>query len=128
MQVHVYQQICLMLGEANETPAVGKPAIVNQTHTHNDMSLSFDGTPLKQVRDVKFLGVTLDENISWKLRINYVCKKFSKSARIIFRSRFYLSSKTQLLLYYSLIYPYLTYCNLTWSSTYVTNLNRIFLI
>ena len=38
------------------------------------------------------------------------------------------STKTKLLLYYSLIYPYLTYCNLTCSLTYVTYLNRIFLI
>ena len=27
-----------------------------------------------------------------------------------------------------LIYPYLTYCTTVWSSTYVTNLNRIFLL
>ena len=45
---------------------------------------------------------------------------------IIFRSRFYLSSRTKLALYYSLIYPYITYCNSTWSSTYVSNLSRIF--
>ena len=44
---------------------------------------------------------------------------------MLFRSRFYLSSKTKLTLYYSLIYPYITYCNSTWPSTYVTNLNRI---
>ena len=35
-----------------------------------------------------------------------------------------LSSKTKLTLYYALIYPYITYCNSTWSSTYVPNLNR----
>ena len=29
-------------------------------------------------------------------------------------------------LYYSLIYCYITYNNSTWSSTYVTNLNRIY--
>ena len=45
---------------------------------------------------------------------------------MLFRSRFYLSSKTKLTLYYSLIYPNITYCNSTWSSTYVTNLNRIY--
>ena len=45
---------------------------------------------------------------------------------MLFRSRFYLSSKTKLTLYYSLIYPYITYCNSTWSSTYITNLNRIY--
>ena len=38
----------------------------------------------------------------------------------------YLSSKTKLTLYYSLIYPYITCCNSTWSSTYVSNLNRIY--
>ena len=30
-------------------------------------------------------------------------------------------------LYYALIYPYLTFCNLIWASTYVTNLQRIYL-
>ena len=28
-------------------------------------------------------------------------------------------------MYYTLIYPYITYCNSSWSSTYVSNLNRI---
>ena len=52
--------------------------------------------------------------------------QISKSIGMLFRSRFYLSSKSKLTLYYSLIYPYITYCNSTWSSTYVTNLNRIY--
>lgn len=28
--------------------------------------------------------------------------------------------------YYALIYPYFTYCNLIWASTYVTNRQRIY--
>ena len=95
---------------------------------NTDISISFDSSPLRQAHSVEFLRIFLDENLTWKLHISHICKKISKSAGIIFRSRFYLSTKTKLLLYYSLIYPYLTYCNLTWSSTYVTNLNRIFLI
>ena len=39
-----------------------------------------------------------------------------------------LPSKSLLTLYYALIYPYLTYCNLIWASTYVTNLQRIYLL
>ena len=50
----------------------------------------------------------------------------SKSIGILFRSRFCLSSKTKLTLYYWLIYTHITYCNTTWSSTYVTNLNIIY--
>ena len=81
-----------------------------------------------QKRVVKFLGVFIDENLSWKFHINYICKKVSKSTGVIYRSRFLLSMKTKLSIYYTLIYPYLTYCNVVWSSTYVTNVKRLFLI
>ena len=74
----------------------------------------------------KFLGVYVDEHLTWKHHISFICKQIFKSVGIISRSRFYLSSKTKLTLYYALIYPCITYCNSTWSSTYVTNLNRIF--
>ena len=77
---------------------------------------------------VKFLGVFLDENLTWKPHISHVCKKISKSIGIIYRARFYLLASTKLSLYYTLIYPYLSYCNTAWSSTYVSNLSRIFLL
>ena len=37
-----------------------------------------------------------------------------------------MTLNTKLPLYYTLIYPYITYSNLAWSSTYVSNLNGIF--
>ena len=46
----------------------------------------------------------------------------------MYRFCFFLSSNTKKSLYYTLIYPYLTFCTTVWSSTYVTNLNRIFLL
>ena len=47
---------------------------------------------------------------------------------IIAKARFYLSSQTLLTLYYSLVYPYLAYCNVAWSSTRCSNLNCIYLL
>ena len=35
---------------------------------------------------------------------------------------------TKLLLYYTLIYPYLIYCNIIWASTYPSNLTRLLLM
>ena len=91
------------------------------------VSLSFfGGQPLIQSNVTKFLGVYLDEHLTWKYHINFVCKQIAKSIGILSRTRFYLSCKTKLTLYYTLIYPYITYCNSTWSSTYVSNLNRIY--
>ena len=99
-----------------------------QKKTTSDISLVFEGISLAQKQQVKFLGVYLDENLSWKSHINHVSKKISKSIGIIFRARLHLSSKTKLLLYYTLIYPYLNYCNLVWSSTFTSHLNRLFLL
>ena len=42
------------------------------------------------------------------------------------RFRFNLTLKTELSLYHTLIYPYITYSNLALSSTYVSNSNGIF--
>jgi len=43
---------------------------------------------------LKFLGVYVDENFTWKSHISFVCKQISKSCGIIFRSRYCLSSYT----------------------------------
>ena len=53
--------------------------------------------------------------------------KTSKMTGILAKARHYLPLKTlqMLTLYMTMIYPYLTYCNITWSSTYPTRLNPI---
>ena len=88
----------------------------------------YDGVLLKQEKVVKFLGVFIDEHLTWKPHVTYICKKTSKSIGTVFRSRFLLSETTKKSLYYTPIYPYLTYCTTVWSFPYVTNLIRIFLL
>ena len=86
----------------------------------------FPDQPLIRSNVTKFLGVYLDEHLTWKYHINFVCKQITKSIGILSGTRFYLSCKTKLTLYYTLIYPHITYRNSTWSSTSVSNLNRIY--
>ena len=102
-----------------------------QKSVHMSSQISFDSIALKQVTEVKFLGVYIilfNEGLTWKSHVSYICKKIYKSVSVMYRVRFFLSSSTKISSYYTLIYPYLTYCTTVWSSTYVTNLNRIFLL
>ena len=83
---------------------------------------------IAQVNETVFLGVVLDENLTWKSHISSLAIKISKSIGIIFRSSFFLSTSSLCMLYNSMILPYLNYCNLVWGSAYKSNLQRIVIL
>ena len=58
----------------------------------------------------------------------HVANKISKSIGIIFKSSLYLFKESMRMLYFSLVYPYLYYCNLVWASAYQSNLYHIILL
>jgi hypothetical protein len=81
--------------------------------------------PINQVDVSKFLGVQIDSKLNWKPHIDYVCKKLSKSAGIIYKARQAFNKSTLLNLYYTFAYPYYIYCNEVWGSASQTHLNRL---
>ena len=98
----------------------------SQRKLNHSFSLSFGDQTLIQGNETKFLEVYLDEHLTWKNHIDFICKQIAKSIGILSRMRFYLSCMTKLMLFYTLIYPCITYCNSMWSSMYMSNLNRIY--
>ena len=57
-----------------------------------------------------------------------MCTKISKPIGLLYKARCHVTRKLLLSLYFSLVYPYLTYCNVGWSSTYPTNINSMYLV
>ena len=90
--------------------------------------VTIENHDIQQVKENTFLGVILDENLSWKPHISQVSNKISKSIGIIRKSSFYLLKSSLCTLYFSLIYPYLQYCNIVWASTYESNLKRLIVL
>ena len=85
---------------------------------------------MNQVSEVVFLGVILDQYLSWKPHISHIARKMSKSIGVIFKSSSCLPKSSLRLLYYSLVYPYLQYCVTVWGSMFPANLiyERIILL
>ena len=54
----------------------------------------------------------------------YVNNKVLKSIGIIRKMCSFISQNALNILYYSLIYPHLSYCNIVWASTYPSNLQK----
>ena len=94
----------------------------------NPVTLEINGIKLSQVMDVKFLGIIFDDKLNWKKHIDHISKKISRSIGILYKLRQYVNSDTMLSLYYTLVYPYLTYCNIIWGNACKTYLKPLFLI
>ena len=76
--------------------------------------LSICNNEIKRSESIKFLGVFLDENLTWKDHTRYLENKIAKNIGLLFRSKPYLTKKCLLSLYYSYIHTYISYANIAW--------------
>ena len=89
------------------------------------ININIEGNYLDRVYTTKFLGIMIDDKLSWKDHIIYVSKKISKGLGIIQKARKCLKSETLLSLYYTFVYPYLTYCNQIWGNVSSSALHKL---
>lgn len=94
--------------------------------TLNKINLKLGNFDIEIVETFKLLGVIIDHSLTFKDHINNISKKINKNLGVINRLKFYLTKSTILTLYYSLIFPYIFYCNIIWGFTYKTYLHSIF--
>ena len=64
---------------------------------------------IKRTPYIKFLGITLDENLSWNHHIDDVCRKLKSFFHIFYNIREYLSKKEIQSIYYALVYSRIKY-------------------
>ena len=87
--------------------------------------IKLNNKEIEQVKETVFLGVVLDEYLTWRSHIAFVANEISKSIGIIRKASFFLNKQSLRILYFSTIYPYLQYRNLVWSNTYQTIMSRL---
>ena len=90
------------------------------------MNLRLSGNELQRVEESKFLGIIIDQHLTWKNHIDYITKKIIRSTGLLCRIRFYVNQTHLKMLYNSLIYPYLHYGNIVWANNYPTRLDKLF--
>ena len=92
------------------------------------INLKFGKKSIKRVKYVKFLGVLVDEHLSWKFHINELCKKLSRTTGIFYKVRHYVPLQTLICLYNSLFSSFLNYGIIVWGLTHDSYLNQLFLL
>ena len=99
------------------------PSVRNR---RNDIFI--DGIEIYTVNHTQFLGVIIDNKINWSDHIKYICNNISKSIGIIKTVKSKLNKKTLVNLYYTFIYPYITYGYVVWGRAPTIYLSKIHIL
>ena len=92
----------------------------------SDVHIYLDGCLLKRVPDAKFLGLILDENITWKSHIRNICKTCSRNIGVLNKLKHILPKPSLYQLYCTLILPYLNYGIILWGDANKEHITRLF--
>ena len=88
-------------------------------------TMTFNNIEIKRENSIKFLGVIIDENLTWKNHIEVVENKISKNIGVLYRASHLLDFKNLLKIYFFFIHIYISYANIAWASTFKTKLQGI---
>ena len=93
----------------------------------SNISIGIDNTPIIRVSHTKFLGVYMDNSLTWNHHNTHITNIVSKYTGILFRLKHILSGSTLYSLYSSLVLPHIQYCNIIWADKNNCHLKSIHL-
>ena len=105
---------------------LGTSQMTKKYDQDDSLQIILDDTKLDRVTNTKFLGVIIDENITWKQHIDATSKTISRNIGVINKLKHYLPGRILYSLYCSLVMPYINYGVLVWGNAYKTHVEKIF--
>ncbi len=131
---HLYEWLCankLALNTEKNKYIIIRPP---QRSLNNDLPLNINGLPLARIgkhckeQSLKFLGVNIDEHLTWQYHIKYINNKISRALFMLNKVKNFLPKRCMRTLYYGLVHPSLIYGLLAWGHTVENSNNKMFLL
>ena len=94
----------------------------------NDTKITLESRILERRSNGKFLGLILDDKLTFREHILEITKKISRLVGLLYKLKLSFPQSILKQLYYSLIYPYLIYCLPLWGCTAQTILEPLVLV
>ena len=95
----------------------------------NDCKIIINDQSIELVNHTQFLGVIIDDKLTWSQHVNHICNKVPKKGMgILLRARNIMYGQTLITLYNALIKPRFIYCITIWGNTFKKYLNKVHLI
>ena len=90
----------------------------------SNLNLSVNGNKLSRENCCKFLGIYIDESLSWNKHLKYINSKISRSLFAIKQAKVFLPKESLTTLYFSLINSHIVYGILAWGHAKHDILNK----
>lgn len=104
----------------------GQPArAASEIVTHSSVCPRSPGCAcvrLERVEEIKYLGVTIDNQVKWKTHIKLISSKLKRVVPIILTLRNFCTIKILKLVYFALVQSILQYCVVGWGGAFSSNL------
>jgi hypothetical protein len=94
----------------------------------NDFDLDINKQSIKRTNITKFLGVHLDDQISWKTHIESIEKKLIKNIRLMSLVNKKLDLVSLKLVYNTIILPHINYCAEVWGNVKKSQLHNLIML
>ena len=108
-------------------PSKTKSMLFKRSGYVNDINdyLCIETEPIELVQMTKFIGLYIDEHLTWQHHIDHCKKKASSGVYAINMCKYILSEKTLKMLYYSLVHPYIIYGIRLWGNAYQMHIKKL---
>ena len=95
--------------------------------TKQKVNVILDDMSLERVNFTKFLGVIIDENLTWKNHIDAISKTISRNIGMLSKMKHYVPGYILYSLYCTIVLSYINYGIPIWGNTCKTYLDNILL-
>ncbi len=82
--------------------------------------------PIEHKEVARFLGVLVDNKLTWTHHINAIKAKMSRYIGTMYKLKSILPVKARLMIYNSLIQSHLNYCSMLWGTSSKSNIEKLF--
>lgn len=101
--------------------------VFTKRRIEDNFAITFYGHQINRTSCVKFLGVHIDESLTWHEHVGVVCNRVAKVVGIIYRLR-HFPRHILVMLYYALIFSHVNYSNIAWSNNHDYFITKLFVL